>query len=61
MIRNIRHKGLLRFFADSDSRGINAKHAAKIERLLDRLDAATKPEDMKKRFVKLFRIKSRMW
>ena len=43
MIRNIRHKGLLRFFADSDSRGINAKHAARIERILDRLDAATKP------------------
>lgn len=46
MIRNIRHKGLLRFFADSDSRGINAKQGARIERILDRLDAATKPEDM---------------
>lgn len=46
MIRNIRHKGLLRFFSISDTKGINAKHAARIERLLDRLDAATKPEDM---------------
>ena len=46
MIRNIRHKGLLRFFADDDSRGINSKHGARIERILDRLDAAIRPEDM---------------
>lgn len=46
MIRGIRHKGLLRFFSDDDCRGINAKHAPRIERLLDRLDAANRPEDM---------------
>jgi len=46
MIRTIRHKGLLRFFSTGDTKGINARHAARIERLLDRLDAATKPEDM---------------
>jgi len=46
MIRSIRHKGLLRFFSAGDKRGINAKHAARIERLLDRLDAAGKPDDM---------------
>ena len=46
MIRTIRHKGLLRFFSTGDAKGINAKHAARIERLLDRLDASTKPEDM---------------
>ena len=42
MIRSIRHKGLLRFYAESDRRGINAKHAPRIERLLDRLEAASR-------------------
>jgi proteic killer suppression protein len=46
MIRNFRHKGLRRFFAESDCRGIPAQHAARMVRLLDRLDAADKPEDM---------------
>jgi proteic killer suppression protein len=46
MIQNFRHKGLQRFFAKSDYWGIPAQHAARIERLLDRLDAAVKPEDM---------------
>lgn len=46
MIQNFRHKGLHRFFAKSDYRGIPAQHATRIERLLDRLDAAAKPEDM---------------
>jgi proteic killer suppression protein len=46
MIQNFRHKGLHRFFATSDSRGIPAQCAARLERLLDRLDAAIKPEDM---------------
>jgi proteic killer suppression protein len=46
MIRNIKHKGLLRFFSESDHRGINAKHAGRIERWLDRLDAASRPDGM---------------
>ena len=46
MIRSIRHKGLSRFFTKGEAKGINAKHAARMERLLDRLDAATKPEDL---------------
>ncbi|GHU18720.1 hypothetical protein FACS189475_04670 [Betaproteobacteria bacterium] len=46
MIQNFKHKGLHRFFAKSDYRGIPAQHAARIERLLDRLDAAVTPEDM---------------
>ncbi len=46
MIRGFRHKGLERFFAKSDRSGIDAKQAARIFRLLDRLDAATKPDDM---------------
>jgi len=46
MILNFRHKGLERFFSKSDYRGIPAQHAARLERLLDRLDAALKPGDM---------------
>lgn len=46
MNRTFKHKGLERFFSKSDYRGIPAQYAARIERLLDRLDAAVKPDDM---------------
>jgi len=46
MIRSFRHRGLERFFTRSDYRGIPAQFAPRLERMLDRLDAATKPEDM---------------
>ena len=46
MIASIRHKGLMRFFSNGDHRGIPAQFAARIERLLDRLDACKTPEDM---------------
>lgn len=46
MIRSFRHKGLERFFSNSDHRGIPAQFASKLERLLDRLDAASSPQDM---------------
>lgn len=46
MIRTFKHRGLERFFRKGDHRGIIAKSEARIERLLDRLDGAVKPEDM---------------
>jgi proteic killer suppression protein len=46
MIRSFNHKGLERFFRHSDYRGIPAQSAARIERMLDTLDAATRPEEM---------------
>ena len=46
MNRTFKHKGLERFFSKSAYRGIPAQYAARIERLLDRLDAAVKPDDM---------------
>ena len=46
MIRSFRHKGLRRYFTEGERKGIDAKHAPRIRRLLDRLDAATCPEDM---------------
>ncbi len=46
MILTFKHRGLERFFRKGDHRGIISKSETRIERLLDRLDAAVKPEDM---------------
>lgn len=46
MIRSFRHKGIERLFTDSAARGIPAEHRARIDRMLDRLDAAGQPRDM---------------
>ena len=46
MIRSFKHRGLERFFKRSNYRGIPAQFAPRLERMLDRLDAATKPADM---------------
>ena len=46
MIRSFRHKGLEIYFTRSDRRGIDARQEARIRRILDRLDAAARPEDM---------------
>lgn len=47
MIRTFRHRGLERFYTAGSLRGIPAQHAARLERLLDRLDAAQVPTDMR--------------
>lgn len=46
MIRSFRHRGLERYFTKSERKGIDASHEARIRRILDRLDAATRPDDM---------------
>jgi proteic killer suppression protein len=46
MIRDFRHKGLRRFFENDDARGLRAEHVQRIGRILDRLDAAVRPDDM---------------
>jgi len=46
VIRNFRQKGLERLFVASTTRGIPTEHRARIERMLDRLDAAVRPGDM---------------
>jgi len=46
MIKSFRHKGLEKFFNSDDRSGINPQHAAKLARILDRLDASVKPQDM---------------
>ncbi|KQU78177.1 MULTISPECIES: type II toxin-antitoxin system RelE/ParE family toxin [unclassified Rhizobacter] len=46
MIRSFRHKGLERLFTKGDHRGVPAQSVARIERMLDRLDASIHPSDM---------------
>jgi proteic killer suppression protein len=46
VIKSFRHRGLERFFVRSDHRGIPAQFMPRLERMSDRLDAATKPDDM---------------
>jgi proteic killer suppression protein len=46
MIKGFRHKGLERFFASGNARGLNAQHAAKLRRLLTALHTASGPQDL---------------
>lgn len=57
MIRGFKHKGLERFFRRSDARGIPAESAARIGRILDMLDAATRPDEMDAPGYRLHRLK----
>ncbi|MDE0362297.1 MAG: type II toxin-antitoxin system RelE/ParE family toxin [Rhodospirillaceae bacterium] len=40
------HKGLRRFYAHGDAKGLNAAHVARIRRLLSTLQDASSPQDM---------------
>ncbi len=46
-IKSFRNRALQRFFETGSTRGINPAHARKLENRLDRLDAASCPEDMR--------------
>ena len=45
-IKGFRHKGLQQFFATGSRRGIQAKHAARLQLMLGRLNVAAGPRDM---------------
>lgn len=47
MIRSFRHKGLEAFFYSGTKKGIRPEHVTKLERILDRLNAAVDVRDMK--------------
>ncbi|MBA2490753.1 MAG: type II toxin-antitoxin system RelE/ParE family toxin [Gammaproteobacteria bacterium] len=57
MIRSFRHRGLERFFRKGDHRAIPARSAARIERTLDRLDAALSAQDMNLPGYRFHRLK----
>ena len=46
MIKSFIHKGLEKFFEYGTKEGIIPSHTSKLGRILDRLDASIKPEDM---------------
>ncbi|QGY41561.1 peptidase [Pseudodesulfovibrio cashew] len=46
MIKSFLHKGLEVFFRTGSSKGIQSKHADRLGRMLDRLDAAVEVRDM---------------
>ena len=46
MIKPFKHKGLAKFFHNDDRSHINQKHVSKLARILDRLDASVRPQDM---------------
>ena len=59
-IKSFKHKGLEDFFYDGTTKGINAKHTDKLATRLDRLDAATKPQDMNFPNYRLHPLKGKM-
>lgn len=46
MIKSFKHKGIERFFYNGSKKGIKPEHADKLERILDRLNAASQIRDM---------------
>ncbi|HTR01458.1 MAG TPA: type II toxin-antitoxin system RelE/ParE family toxin [Candidatus Acidoferrum sp.] len=46
MIRSFRHKGLERLFRHDDARGVPPQFLQRLDRLLDLLDSAERPDDM---------------
>jgi proteic killer suppression protein len=46
MIKSFKHKGLENFFYSGTKKGIKPEHAGKLERVLDRLNAADDLKDM---------------
>jgi toxin HigB-1 len=46
MIIRFKHKGLERLFTKGDTRGISAKHAKRLRRIMAHLHASSCPEDM---------------
>ncbi len=56
MIKSFKHKGLKIFFHNNDQSWINPNHVTKLARILDRLDASVKPQDMKLPDYKLHKL-----
>ena len=46
MIVSFKHKGLERFFKTGNQSGIQSNHARRLQLILGRLNASTKPQDM---------------
>ncbi len=49
MIKSFKHKGLEDFFYSGSKKGIKPEHAGRLERILDRLNAANDIRDMRRK------------
>ncbi len=59
MIKSFKHKGLEKYFYNDSRSGINVKHAPNLGRILDRLDASMKPQDMNLPGYRLHELKGK--
>ncbi|MCJ7582811.1 MAG: type II toxin-antitoxin system RelE/ParE family toxin [Candidatus Aminicenantes bacterium] len=59
MIKSFRHKGLEKFYSNNDKGRIQQEHAARLARILDRLDASMRPQDMNLPGYKLHELSGR--
>ena len=59
MIKSFKSKALEKLFFDDDRSKINQDHAAKLLRILDRLDASNNPQDMNLPGYKLHELKGK--
>jgi toxin HigB-1 len=57
VIKSFGHKGIQRFFLKGTTVGIQAAHAARLARQLQRLDVARRPQDMNMPGWKLHALK----
>lgn len=60
MIRSWKHKGLKRFFEDGTRSGINANHEKRLKIILQRLNAAVKPDDMNTPSMRFHKLSGNM-
>jgi len=59
MIKSFKSKALEKLFFNDDRSKINQDHAAKLFRILDRLDASVNPQDMNLPGYKLHELKGK--
>ncbi len=59
MIKSFKHKGLEKFFNNDDRSRVNPQHVEKLARILDRLDASTRPQDMNLPGYRLHELKGK--
>jgi len=57
MIKSFEHKGLREFFETGTKKGIQAEHAPRLARILDRLDASISVQDMNLPGYRLHQLK----
>jgi proteic killer suppression protein len=56
MIKSFKHKGLGKLFHNDDQRQVKPEHSEKLTRILDRLDASVRPQDMNLPNYKLHKL-----